>query len=196
MHWKVIIAGFMGLLVIWGLGLIGMKASRDRQVTVDKVIAKVHETPLATLQGQARQEYLAELGQMVNGLDFENRRELGLRRGLDLTFEVMNLAERQDFLNQTLPQGFQQIIERFNQMEPDERQAAVERAMSDLQQIEMNATWEERQRTKDRLEDGTLKQVINQGFEAYLKSASAETKLDLAPLIEQIQRNMQGLGYR
>jgi len=177
-----ILAG--GVLLIWLVAGAGMKLSQGQQPTVEKVVAHLEQPIPPVTMTEPRQKYLRTLAEKVNGLDYENRRQLGMRRVLE---------ERNRFLDETLPQGFQQIIERFNQMEPEERQAAVDRAMADLQELEMAAGSEDIRRTRDRLEDGTLQRVIGQGFESYLQNASAETKLDLAPLIEQIQRNMQGL---
>jgi len=186
-----ILAG--GVLLIWLVAGAGMKLSQGQQPTVEKVVAHLEQPIPPVTMTEPRQKYLRTLAEKVNGLDYENRRQLGMRRVLDETFASMTLEERNRFLDETLPQGFQQIIERFNQMEPEERQAAVDRAMADLQELEMAAGSEDIRRTRDRLEDGTLQRVIGQGFESYLQNASAETKLDLAPLIEQIQRNMQGL---
>ena len=39
-----------------------------------------------------------------------------------------------------------------------------------------------------------VRKMIDQGFQSFYSDASAETKMDLAPLIEQIQKNLQGLG--
>jgi hypothetical protein len=182
-----------GILLIWLIAGAGMKISKGQQPTVEKVAAHVEQPLPPVTMVEARAEYIDRLARQVNGLDFENRRQLGMRRVLDDTFSAMTIDERNRFLDETLPQGFEQIIERFNRMEPVERQAAVERAMADLQALESGAGTDDIRRTRERLEDGTLKRVIGEGFEAYLQNASAETKLDLAPLIEQIQRNMQGL---
>lgn len=182
-----------GILIVWLVAGAGMKLAQGQQPTVEKVLLHVEQPLPPVHMAKPRETYLRTLADKINGLDYENRRQLGMRRVLDDTFAAMTLEERNRFLDETLPQGFQQIIERFNQMEPEERQAAVDRAMADLQELENAAGSEDIRRTRDRLEDGTLQRVIGQGFEAYLQNASAETKLDLAPLIEQIQRNMQGL---
>ncbi|MGF1677933.1 MAG: hypothetical protein ACFCUX_01935 [Candidatus Methylacidiphilales bacterium] len=184
------------LLVIWLISAAGMKAARDRVASADRVLAMVTAQNWDETTGANRQRALEEIADEVNRLDFEQRRELGLRRGLDGLFSSLSTEERQQFLDKTLPKGFEQIIERFNRMDTEARKAAVERAMADLRDIEINASQEERQRVLDRYEDGTAQRVIREGFSSYLQNASAETKLDLAPLIEQIQRNMQGLGYR
>jgi hypothetical protein len=41
--------------------------------------------------------------------------------------------------------------------------------------------------------DANAQKMIDQGFRAFYSDASAETKMDVAPLIEQIQRNLQNV---
>ena len=42
------------------------------------------------------------------------------------------------------------------------------------------------------MDDGMSQRVIDQGLKSFYTDANADTKLDLAPLIEQMQRNLQG----
>jgi hypothetical protein len=41
-------------------------------------------------------------------------------------------------------------------------------------------------------DDKTAQKIIDEGFKSFYSEASAETKMDVAPLIEQMQKNMQG----
>ncbi|MDX6766960.1 MAG: hypothetical protein SFU85_09225 [Candidatus Methylacidiphilales bacterium] len=188
------ILGVLGLVVIWGV-FWGLKTTaQTRKATAQAIIDRTAAQPLASLPPQDRPGYLADLASTVNRLSFEERRQLALARGLDGTFEAMSDVERRAFLDATLPQGFNQILEVFNKMEPTERKAAVERALDDLRKADDMARGADWSRTQARIEDGTLQQVVEQGFQSYLKTASAETKLDLAPVIEQIQQNLR--SYR
>jgi hypothetical protein len=179
--------------LIWWGALWAMGWSRQQQATaesVTKLAASIASQPLPEAE-RARQ--LDTLVRQVNRLNFEERRQLALSRGLDPVFEQMTDEERQSFLDRTLPQGFAQIIEVFNKMSPEERRAAVERALDDLRRAEAESTELDWSRARARLEDGSLQRVVEQGFQAYLQTASAETKLDLAPVIEQIQQNVRKL---
>lgn len=182
------------LAVIWATAL-GLKGwAHSRQASAEAVIARAASVEsLEALPSEKRRLHLQALADEVNRLSFEERRQLALRRGLDATFEQMNDAERQAFLDRTLPQGFAQIIEVFNRMTPEERRAAVDRALDDLRQAEAQATETDWSRARARLEDGSLQRVVEQGFQAYLQTANAETKLALAPVIEQIQQNVRRL---
>jgi hypothetical protein len=39
--------------------------------------------------------------------------------------------------------------------------------------------------------DANGEKIIDQGFRSFYSDASAETKMDVAPLIEQLQHNLQ-----
>jgi hypothetical protein len=184
------------ILGLWLSIALVMNLARQKQATADGIIRSVELRPLASLSASDRAKQLASLADQVNRLSFEERRQLALRRGLDLTFEAMTDAERQAFLDRTLPQGFAQIIEVFNKMSKEDRQAAVERALDDLRRAESQSTEADWSRARARLEDGSLQKVVEQGFQAYLQTANAETKLDLAPVIEQIQQNVRALERR
>jgi hypothetical protein len=188
--------GAGGLLAIGLLSGFLKEAAEQRKATAQAIISRVESRPLLEIPEGERAVYLSELARTVNRLSFEERRQLALRRGLDSSFEQMTDAEKKTFLNQTLPQGFSQIIEVFNKMKPEERRLAVERALDDLKRAEASASDADWSRAQDRLEDGTLQQVVEQGFQSYLQTASAETKLDLAPVIEQIQQNVRSLHRR
>jgi len=41
--------------------------------------------------------------------------------------------------------------------------------------------------------DANAEKMINQGLKSFYSEASAETKMDLSPLLEQMQKNLQGL---
>ena len=43
------------------------------------------------------------------------------------------------------------------------------------------------------LNDQLVQKMVNQGLNTFYAEASANAKLDLAPLIEQMQRNLQSL---
>jgi len=188
--------GVGGLVAIGLLSGLLKEAAEQRKATAQAIISRIESRPLSEVPNDERPRYLLDLARTVNRLSFEERRQLALRRGLDRSFEQMTDAEKKAFLNQTLPQGFSQIIEVFNKMKPEERRLAVERALNDLKRAEAEASDADWSRAQDRMEDGTLQQVVEQGFQSYLQTASSETKLDLAPVIEQIQQNVRSLHRR
>ena len=79
----------------------------------------------------------------------------------------------------------------FNAMGREERQKLVAQAMKDGERNEG------RNMDKLRQEDEQVfERVVEKGLGAYYQDASAETKLDLAPLMEQMQQRLRGFGHR
>lgn len=183
----------LAVITIWVLAIPVKEWAARQKATADNIQRLIEQQPLEQTQGPARQRYLENLAEQINRLSFEERRALALRRTLDPVVDAMTPEERTFFLDRTVPQGFAQIMEVFNRMSPEERRAAVERALDDLYLAEKEAGMQGMERARARWEDGSLQRVVEQGFEAYLRHASAETKLDLAPVIEQIQQNVRRL---
>ena len=42
--------------------------------------------------------------------------------------------------------------------------------------------------------DRNTQKIIDQGLKSFYSEASADTKMDVAPILEQMQRNLQGFG--
>ena len=101
----------------------------------------------------------------------------------------MTDEEKLSLMDKTLPKGFSQLMDAFNRMKPEDRHRLGEPGAGKYEEMESAATGA----TTD-FNDAAMQKVVQTGFTSYLQDASAETKLDLAPLIEQIQVDMQGLG--
>jgi len=185
--------GFAGLLGIWGLVWTVKQTAANRKATATAIIRHLNEEPLSQVAPADRAAYLSDLAETVNRMGYEERRQFALRRGLDATLEQMTEEERRVYLDRTVPEGFNQILQVFNKMTPQERRVAVDRAISDLKRAEETASEEDWARARARIEDGTLQKVADQGFQTYFKTASAETMRDLVPVIEQIQHNIRKL---
>jgi hypothetical protein len=93
------------------------------------------------------------------------------------------------FLDLTVPEGFKQMMEALNKMERDKRKRFVERTLNEMRRDE---TIPEAERERF-LEDPNTQKIIDQGLKSFYSDASAETKMDVAPILEQMQRNLQGL---
>jgi hypothetical protein len=70
-------------------------------------------------------------------------------------------------------------------MDPEQRRKIVKRALDDLE--------EDRPDLPRRISDEDAKRVIEEGLGAFYEDASAEVKLDFAPVIERLQRSLQSL---
>ena len=150
-----------------------------------------NNTPTEDLLKQHLDEVIAH----VNRLDFDQRRQLreNDREVNQRFFQGMTPEERRRFLEETVEAHFKSVMKAFNAMEREERQKLVSQAMKDMQRN----GGEDRNMEKLRQEDEKVfESVVEKGLGAYYQDASAETKLDLAPLMEQMQQRLRGFGHR
>jgi hypothetical protein len=76
------------------------------------------------------------------------------------------------------------MMDAFNKMDPEKRKRMVDRALDDMKK----RAGEEPQRDAD---DPHIGKIVNEGLRSFYSEANAEVKMDLAPLIEQMQSNLQ-----
>jgi len=184
---RTVTIGLLLIALLWAVALAGMRWADEQRVTAEKLAAFIESTDLASLSGEQRRGFIDDLADRVNRLPFEQRRDLRLDRTLERTFFAMTEAERDRYLDLTLPRGLSQMMEALNNMTTDQRREIVDRALEDLRRAERD-----RGRTgEDRLGEQAARRIINEGMASYFSDASAETKIDLQPVIEQIQAVMQ-----
>jgi hypothetical protein len=64
-----------------------------------------------------------------------------------------------------------------------------------LKEINSGRTEQEMERAQQ-MDEALLTKISREGMRAYFEKASAETKMDLAPLMEAMNETMQGLRGR
>ena len=171
------------LVAIWGAAAVVIWVSRSASPTPGKLKAYVEAHPLAGADGAGRERILEKTAALLNGLSFEQRRELretGAVRGF---FESLTPPERARFLDLTLPEGFRQMMSALNKMAPEKRQKLVQRVLDDMKK---NAP-----QSAGRISEDEVKKIVGQGVSSFYENANADVKLDFAPVLEELQRNLQ-----
>lgn len=188
--WAAVAIGMVWLLA-WG----GYTLASSRRVTADKVRRYVESVSLATLQGDARARAIQRLADQLNALSFEERRRARLEGLWQDWFRQMTEAEQSQFIEATLPTGFKQMIASFEELPEERRQRAVDDALRRLREASQGLA--ETGRAGGRSGDAPVfseqmqQQVATIGLKAYYSQSSAQTKAELAPLLEELQRQMQ-----
>ena len=198
MSLKNIAFALSALVLIWtAVGAI-MQVTEKHTSTPEKVISLMGSAPWLddkAASEAARKKHLDEVIAHVNRLDFDQRRQMreNDREVNQRFFQGMTPEERRRFLEETVEAHFKSVMKAFNAMEREERQKVVSQAMKDMQRN----GGEDRNMEKLRQEDEKVfESVVEKGLGAYYQDASAETKLDLAPLMEQMQQRLRGFGHR
>lgn len=183
--------GGLALVVVWAVAAIAIRVARAQKMTAEKTVAYVQQHRLAGLDEAGRRKVLEGLADRVNRLTIEERQKFRHDGPMRELYESMSDAERIRYLEMTLPKGMKQMMEAFNTMEPAKRKEIVNRALADLNRARAEAGPDAEDRLHTRLTDQTAQKFINEGMKSFLSDANAETKLDLQPLIEQMQVIMQ-----
>lgn len=172
----------LGLWVVAGGVIWWTRAARP---TPQKLAAYIEEHPMAGLEGQRREEVILRVADNLNKLDFDQRRELRAEGALRTFFESLSPDERSRFLDLTLPEGFRQMMLALNKMDPERRRKLVTRALDDLRSASPELA--------DRVNEEEVRKIMAEGVGAFYEQASAEVKMDFAPVLEELQRNVQRL---
>jgi hypothetical protein len=175
------------LLVIWAVVGGVIYFARGAKPTPDSVMRYVEEHAIENTPPDKRGKVLETLARQLNQLPYEERREVRMSRKLDVFFKTLTPEEQTRFLDLTLPTGFRQMMDALNKMTPEKRKKFVSRALEDMKKREGDELPEEQRQL-----DANGQKIIDQGFRSFYSEASAEVKMDVAPLIEQLQKNLQG----
>lgn len=180
-HWTKI---GLALVATWAVAASVIYWARTSRPTAESVTAYLATADLAS----NRPKVIGRVQSMLNEVPFEDRQRLNRSGATRKFFASLNPSEQAAFLDATLPSGFKQLMESFNKMEPAKRKRIVEGALTEMKKHEGEAP-------ARAVEDDKLAQrVIDQGLRSFYTDANADVKLDLAPLIEQMQHNLRDRG--
>lgn len=198
----VIIRALTLLALIW-LGVWGVRAwVSSKRVTaemLEKEVLRAKFEDWSKLEGDAdaaeaarREKEIRRIAGLVNRLDFRERQKNREERSNEIFFNKLNPHERELFFDLTIRESMNTFMEALDAMSPDQRKKFVEQG---LKEIQSGKTEAEMKKAKE-LGDDLLTKASEQGMRAYFEKASADTKLDLAPLMEAMNETMQGLRGR
>lgn len=191
-----LIKGLAALLVLWLVVFAISSWVKSAKPTAEKVAAYATENPLSEIEdSEKRKEVIGNLAAMLNQMEASELRALESEEFRDprrKLFEEMSGDEQLYFLQRRIGRAFEQIMQSFNEMERDERKKIVERSLKRLKEGDGGPGGERLEEADPEL----VEQITEAGLNAYYSEASAETKIDLAPLLEEMQRSMTRMGGR
>jgi hypothetical protein len=185
------------LMAVWLTALAGYALSDHFKITVDKLRAYMQGTDLSKMSGADRAKALRDLADKINALSPEERRQARLDRLWSEWFRDMTEEEKGQFLDATLPSDFHQMLASFEQQPAEKRQKAIDDAIKQLRQARDNPPQKSKRPDPNAtngppvLSEDLQKKVTTLGLNSVYGNSSAETKAELAPLLEEIQKNME-----
>ncbi len=194
---SVIFKGIAVLALVWALVFAVRSFASSKKVTAERLDRELRELKLADwsenagagAEAKQREEEIRKVAEMVNQLDFNERQKNRDSKTGETFFRKLSPKEKNLFIDLTIMESMGRFMEALDQMPVAQRKKFVEQG---LKEIEAGRTQEEMERAKDMDED-LLTKISQEGMRAYFDKASADTKLDLAPLMQAMNEVMQGL---
>ena len=180
-------------LVVWGV----TSWTDGRKATAERVSEMIDESAFDDWSQEVgdesdvslRRERLEEIAQVLNRLDLRQRDRLRENRSGMKLFTRLSTEEKIYFVELTLTQSMKRMMEAFDQMPEKERERLVEKSLRDLQ----GQGGDDLARLQNE-DPEVLDRIVKQGLGAYYQNASAETKMDLAPLMDAFGEVLSGFA--
>lgn len=183
------------LVLIWVVAIAGYQIAQNVKVTPDKVRNYVSSLDFNHLSAADRAAAIQKLAAMLNALTFEDRQGLRLDHTAYKWFGQMTEEEKGTFLEATMPTGFKQMISAFETLPADKRQRVVDQAVKQMKdaRAKMAATGELPPQSTNGvvLSQDLQDKVTKIGLQTFYSQSSAQTKAELAPFLEEMQRTME-----
>jgi len=189
--------GIIAAIVL--MGWAGYVVAQNSQVTAEKVAQYANSTNLARLDSNARAEALRRLEDMINRLPVDERRKWRKGGAWRKWLDEMTESEKGEFIEATMPSGFKQWLSEFDGLPEDSRKKFIGYLAEQLKATHQLVTDREPGQTNSMYGTNPSPQLSAQlanraqtiGLKTYFTESSAETKAELAPFLEEIQREMQ-----
>lgn len=194
---RIIVWAGLALAGIWAVALAGWWIASCLKITPEKVTAFVDGTDLSKLATADRASAIQRLADMLNKLSLDERQRLRMDRTAYRWFELMTEEEKGQFIEATMPTGFKQMISAFEEMPEDKRKLAINDALKRMRSTNERISAAELQgggpgtNRPPRLSPELEAKVRTIGLKTFYSQSSAQTKAEMAPLLEELQKAME-----
>ena len=196
-RWRPVCFALLAVVAIWLVAMTGYTIAKNRKMTEEKVRAYAESVDLSKLSGDARARAIKRLADMLNALSLEERRKARLDRLTWVWLNAMTEEEKAAFIEATMPTGFKQMITAFEQLPDDKRKQTIDDAMRRLREDGGRQGFGPRRgntqgtNAPPPLSDQLQAQIRTIGLKTFYSQSSAQTKAELAPLLDEMQRVME-----
>lgn len=193
----IIFKGIAALALVWAVVFAVRSFASSKKVTAQRLDREVRELNLADwsenpgsgAEAGRREEDIRRVAKLVNRLDFNERQKNRESRTGETFFRKLSPKEKNLFIDLTIVESMGRFMEALDQMPVEQRKKFVEQGLKEIQD---GRTEEEMERARE-MDGDLLAKISQEGMRAYFDKASADTKLDLAPLMQAMNEVMQGL---
>ena len=194
-RWRPVFISALAIIAIWILAIIGFNVAKNSRLTAEKVHAYTESVDLSKLTSAQRDRAIQKLADKLNSLPLEERRRAQLERITQPWFDQMTEPEKSKFIEATMPAGFKQMLTAFEQLPEEQRRRTIEDTLRRLKESKARTL------AGEGLPEGTNRpppvskelqaKIRNMDLTAFYTQSSAQTKAELAPILEEMQRVME-----
>jgi len=181
---------------IWLVAWAGQGYFENLKMTADKVRAYMASEDFDKLTGTARAKAIKDLEDKLNALSYAERQRLRGGRSTNDWFARMTDEEKAQFIEATMPTGFKQMIGAFEQLPEEKRRRAIDDAMRRLRAADNRGpagggATKGGTNTPPPISPELEAKIRTVGLNTFYSQSSAQTKAEVAPLLEELQRVME-----
>lgn len=183
------------LAAIWSAVALVMHQTDDLVSWPGKVQTLVEEAPWLTGEkwsDEKRRGYLAKVITNYQRLDASQRKALreDAHDSLDKFFDSLTEAEQKEYVDRTIEPLFEVIDKGLKVLPLEERKRIVTRMRGDVKGMRGNNAEGDRLAEQDRK---FMEDLMAEDPMLFLREASVKQKLELAPILEDMQGRVQGV---
>jgi hypothetical protein len=196
-RWRPVVFSAIAVCGIWLVAWAGIRIARNAKMTAEKVKAYAESVDLHKLSGAARAKAIQDLADMLNRLPMEERRKARIDRPAWSWFSEMTEEEKATFIEATMPTGFKQMLTSFEQLPEEKRRRSIDDALRRLREARdqgaggPGAGGQSGTNGPPVLSAELQAKVRTIGLKTFYSQSSAQTKAELAPVLEELQRVME-----
>ena len=198
---RYIIFAVSTLVFLWLAAWAGYTIAKNSKMTAEKLRTFVESTDLGKLHGAERAKAIQKLANKLNALSAEERRRMRMGNMAGRWFEEMTEEEKESFIEATMPTGFKQMIAAFEQLPEEKRRKTIGDVITRLHEAREKIAAGEPGQISERgqtnvlvLSKGLEEKVRMVGLKTFYSQSSAQTKAELAPVLEELQNVMRAGG--
>jgi hypothetical protein len=197
-HRRTFYQAIVAMLAIWLVVFAVRSYAGSKKITAERIQKEISGAnfddwsqgdPGTASLARKREEKIREIANLTNRLDFQEREKNRDNRSGEQFFRLLSPKERTLFIDLTVAESMNRFMQALDQMPAADRKRFVKQG---LEEIAKGKTADDMERTRE-LGNDVMEKITQEGMRAYFEKASAETKLDLAPLMESMNEVMQGL---
>ena len=191
---SILIPSCIALIAIWSSVALVMHLTEPYIMTPEKVVTIVKEAPWKGGKKptkEVRKAFLEKVAAALNKLDFEQQRRLredGKNETEDFFLDLTD-DERRWFIHQTVEKQFIFVMKNFQSMPVDQRKKTLDQVRADMRK---NGRGVEALDGLIAENERAFEIIVERGLEEYYNKGSDKRKMQLAPLLSEMQRRTQG----